>query len=155
MIPKEAYLIVAGPGFEKDYFSDYLKKEGYSPVKRSTSYVEQGSLREIIEDSESILIEERLKKESETYEEIAKHIFKGDNYASYGREEVKHALEMNAVEILAIEDSLLKDLEIEEMMKKADQEGSKIFIFSSKTEWGEKVKGLGGIMAKLRYKLKD
>lgn len=155
MIPKEAYLIVAGPGFEKDYFSDYLKKQGYNPVKKSASYVEQGSLREIIEDSESILIEERLKKESEIYEEIAKHIFKGDNYASYGKEEVKNALEMNAVELLAIEDSMLKDLEIEEMLKKADQEGSKVFIFSSKTEWGEKVKGLGGIMAKLRYRLKD
>jgi stalled ribosome rescue protein Dom34 len=35
-----------------------------------------------------------------------------------------------------------------------DEEGSRIFIFSSKTEWGDKVKGLGGIIAKLRYKIK-
>jgi protein pelota len=152
-VPKNAYLIVAGPGFEKDYFSDYIKANGYKPVKKSASYVEASSLREIVEDSENLIIEQRLKQEAEIYEELARHIFKGDGYGAYGRQEVSNALEQGAVDTLAVSDDLLTDLEIEGMLKKADEKGSKIFIFSSKTEWGDKVKGLGGIIAKLRYKI--
>jgi protein pelota len=151
-VPKKAYLIVAGPGFEKDYFSDYLKANGYNPVKRSASYVEASSLREIVEESENLIVEQRLKQEAEVYEELARHIFKGDGYGAYGRQEVGSALEQGAVDTLAVTDDLLADLEIEGMLKKADESGSRIFIFSSKTEWGDKVKGLGGIIAKLRYK---
>jgi protein pelota len=154
VMPKSAYIIVAGPGFEKDYFSDYLKANGYNPVKKSASYVEASSLREIVEDSENLIIEQRLKQEAEVYEELAKHIFKGDGYGAYGKQEVNGALEQGAVDTLAVSDDLLTDLEIEAMMKKADEEGSRIFIFSSKTEWGDKVKGLGGIIAKLRYRIK-
>jgi protein pelota len=153
-VPKKVYLIVAGPGFEKDYFSDYLKANGYNPVKKSASYVEASSLREIVDESESLIIEQRLKQESEVYEELARHVFKGDGYAAYGREEVSEALDRGAVDLLAISDDLLRDTEIETMLKKADEEGSRIFIFSSKTEWGDKVKGLSGVVAKLRYRIK-
>jgi protein pelota len=154
VIPKNVYLIVAGPGFEKDYFSDFLKDNGHNPVKKSASYVEASSLREIVEDSENLIIEQRLKQEAEVYEELARHIFKEDGYGVYGRQEVNGALDQGAVDTLAVSDDLLTDLEIEAMMRRADEEGSRIFIFSSKTEWGDKVKGLGGIIAKLRYKIK-
>jgi protein pelota len=154
-VPKKVYLIVAGPGFEKDYFSDYLKANGYNPVKKSASYVEASSLREIVDESESLIVEQRLKQESEIYEELARHVFKGDGYGVYGKEEVSEALDRGAVDLLAISDDLLRDTGIEAMLKKADGEGSRIFIFSSKTEWGDKIKGLGGVVAKLRYRIKD
>ena len=37
----------------------------------------------------------------------------------------------------------------------AEQNKAKVFIISSDHEWGQKLKGLGGIGAKLRFKISE
>ena len=79
----------------------------------------------------------------------------------YGFEEVKKAITAGAISKLLITDDFIQQkreegyyLELDELMKKIDHLQGEINIISSQQESGQKLDGLGGVAALLRYKLK-
>ena len=80
--------------------------------------------------------------------------------ATYGQKEVKKAVEQGAVEILMLTDNFITKKreentfsKVEEIMKNTEKISGKVKIISSEHEGGQKLDGLGGMAAILRYKI--
>jgi len=102
----------------------------------------------------------RTRKEKLLMDELLNEINK-NNLAVYGFEEVKKAITAGAISKLLITDDFIQQkreegyyLELDELMKKIDHLQGEINIISSQQESGQKLDGLGGVAALLRYKLK-
>ena len=72
---------------------------------------------------------------------------------AYGLENVKKALEIGAVELLLISESMDNKVS-EELEQTAENYGTKTEFISIETEEGQQFKNLGGVGAILRYNLK-
>jgi len=143
-------VILAGPGFEKRNFATFAKghlnvqvvdigNEGKSGVHE---VLKSGSLEKAMGEARLI---ERL------FENIAK-----EGLATYGEKQVAEAVDMGAVEILLVLDKKLRQdsrLKTENLIKKAKDAGSEFHVVNSEFEPGQKLEGLGGIGAILRYKV--
>ncbi|MEM4397862.1 MAG: hypothetical protein QW757_04535 [Candidatus Woesearchaeota archaeon] len=105
------------------------------------------------------LKKEKFAKETEKVELLLKEI-SINGKAEYGLKNVEKAINLGAVnELLISEDFLLKKRQeddfnrIEEIMKLVEKMNGSITIISSEHEAGQKLNGLGGIAALLRYKI--
>jgi protein pelota len=154
-LDKNAIIIIAGPGFEKETMNDFLKQHGYKTKLADASYAEISSLRELVEKGviDEVIGEARIIKEAKLVDEVLISIYKKDGLAVYGKENIEKAIEQNAINYIIVIEKLLVDQNIRDLMKKAESKNAKVFIISSDHEWGEKLKGFTGIAAKLRFKL--
>ncbi len=75
-----------------------------------------------------------------------------DGLATYGREQVRRALNMGAVEQLIVVDELVRDGEVDRLLELARQTGSEVLVVSQGHDAGETLANLTGIGALLRYK---
>jgi protein pelota len=156
---KEKY-IVAGPGFTKDNFKKFLNNKKPDLLKRiifeSVSYAERNGVNELFGNGivEKVIGEERLQKEAKAIEDFLISVHKDTGFATYGIKEVKAATEASAVDRLFVLDEYLRnDKTAEEIVEKAETSGTKVVIFSSEGEPGQRLKGFGKIAALLRFKL--
>lgn len=157
------YLIIAGPGFTKKDFYEYLRKKDLEIAKKTiivdTSTIGKRGFLEVLKRRviDKIIGEIRLAEEAEFVEKLLENIAKNEKVA-YGIDEVKKAKEFGAIEILLISDDfLLKEREkwrIDDFMEEVEKMGGKILILSSEFEPGEVVSKLGGICAILRFEIK-
>ncbi len=151
-------VIIVGPGFAKEHFADFIKERGFRAPLRviGTSHAGINGIKEAIKLGavEEIVKKERVAKEIKRVEELFSEIFKG-GLVTYGMKEVRKALDYGAVEELLILDEVARTDEGEELMKRAEEIGAKVMVISSEHEGGAKLKGLGGAMAKLRYKVRS
>ena len=92
-------------------------------------------------------------------EELLNEISK-EGLAAYGIKEVKRATESGAAKTLLLTDAFINKVreqdkykEIDKMMKITEKTDGDIHIISSDHEGGQKLDGLGGIGAILRYKM--
>jgi len=143
---------IVGPGFEKDKFVEYAKSELRDYVVDNVSQAGMAGVYEAIKRGvvERVMKENRVAKETAMVEKMLKEISKNGAVA-YGREEVKRAVEMGAVDILLIENGLL--MEEEETIKRAEETGARVEIISEWHEGGQKLHALGGMAALLRYRI--
>ncbi|VVB66771.1 Peptide chain release factor subunit 1 [Candidatus Gugararchaeum adminiculabundum] len=75
--------------------------------------------------------------------------------AVYGMKEVNEALEYSAVQDLLLTDELLRsNKEVERLAEKAQRNKVKLNIFSTENDAGKQLKGLSGIAALLRFKIR-
>jgi protein pelota len=72
---------------------------------------------------------------------------------TYGRAEVLDAVRAGAVETLLVLDVLVKDNEVENLMRSAEQARGKVVVVSEHHEGGKKLEALGGLAALLRYRM--
>ena len=149
-------IILAGPGFAKE---DLYKKMGEREKELSKkitldscSHTGETGIQEIIKRGtiERVGKESRITRETKLVEEFLGEIAK-DGMVTYGKEEVKKALEMGAVEKLLVSEKTLK--ENEKLMEDAEKSGANIFIISEEHESGQKLSRLGGIAAFLRFRI--
>lgn len=154
----EERYIIAGPGFEKDNFKEYLEKKNPNLVKRvvfeHVNYAERNGITELLKNGviSRIIGEQRIEKEIALIEKIIVHISKEDGLAVYGFDEVKKAIEIGAAETVLVLDELLRtDKKIEDLVENAEKKAA-IAILSSEAESGQRLKGLGGIAALLRFR---
>ncbi len=149
-------VIVVGPGFAKESFLKFARERGFKgPIRIiGTSHAGINGIKEAIKLGaiEEIVKKERVAREIKQVEDLFSEIFKG-GYVTYGKEEVKRALDYGAVEELLILDEIARTPEGEELMKKAEEMGAKVMVISSEHEGGMRLKGLGGLLAKLRFKV--
>jgi protein pelota len=155
-------IIIASPGFWREYIekiiSDELKKK---VVYATCSSVGESGINEVIKRPEvqTVLKQEKFAEEIKEVEKLLEEIGKSGK-AEYGLEEVKNAVDIGAVSDLMVSDNLIHKKrqadsfeELDFIMKKAESMQAKIHIISSEHEGGQKLDGLGGIAALLRYKI--
>ncbi|MEM4295504.1 MAG: mRNA surveillance protein pelota [Candidatus Anstonellales archaeon] len=155
-LDKQAIIIIAGPGFEKEKANEIIKNNGYKTKIADASYAEVSSIKELLDAGiiDSVIGEARLIKEAKLVNETLLSIYKNDGLAVYGKENIKKAIDYNAISYIIVIDKLLADNEIKNLLKEAEQKNkAKIHIISTSHEWGEKLKGMKGIAAMLRFKI--
>ncbi|PTD94329.1 mRNA surveillance protein pelota [archaeon SCG-AAA382B04] len=157
-------IVLAGPGFTKNDFYNFLKKSDQELTKdifvEDTASVGERGIHEAIKRGaiEKIWKESRITDESRLMERLLKEIAK-DGKATYGLEGVKKAVNLGAVEELLVSEKTLREdrkkdsQKVEELIDQTRQKGGEVKIFSSEFEPGEKLEALGGLAALLRFKI--
>ena len=156
-------VIVASPSFWKDEFMKELKDDALKKkiILAGVSAVDKTSFNELIKRDEVAvaLKQERAADEIKSVEALMVEISRGE-LAAYGIEEVRKAVDAGAVTALILTDKCILDAreaesydEIEAILKNVESMGGKIHIISSEHEGGQKLDGIGGIGAILRYRI--
>ena len=125
------------------YDRSYFVKVYHGGVSGVYEAVKGGYLRNIMKAS-------RLVKEIDEINELMKEIAKNGNVA-YGPKEIEEYVEMGAVDKLYIVENKINDFK--EIIDKALSKGSEVMFISHSHEHGRILEGIGGIAAKLRFKV--
>ncbi len=112
--PETKGIIIGGPGYTKEYFAtqDYihheLKKKVLEPYL-DTGYTDEYGLRELVEKARSLLSNLDLMREKTLVQRLMEEIRKEEGgLAAYGEEQVRHALQLGAVDTLLVSEGLRK-----------------------------------------------
>ena len=149
-------LVIAGPAFTKDTIHKLIKERKKELLEKvmiePTFHIGNVGLQELLRKGLIVKITKfsRITKETEAVEILLTEITKNGK-GVYGFEKTKEALEMGVVELLLVSDKKIR--EFESLLDLADKMRVKIMVISTSHENGEKLFGLGGIGAILRYKL--
>ena len=149
-------IILGGPGttvndfMNKDYLTGDIKKKILGT--KDLSYTGDFGLQELLDKSEDILSEEEIAQEKKAMSKFFNQFRDNPKKIAYGKEEVEKALEMNAVDLLLISESIEEDL-IFELEERAQAGGSVVKIISVETREGVQLRDLSGIAAILRYEI--
>ncbi|ADB85942.1 peptide chain release factor aRF-1 [Saccharolobus islandicus] len=151
-------ILLGGPGYAKEdfYKEDYvdyrIKNLILQPLIDVSDQGEVG-LREMIMRAEDLLKNQQYVEVEKLLEELKYHLAKDDGLIIYGKEQIKKAMEMGAVEAIVIhEDS--SDKELEKLAQDAENYGVKVFVVGDEVpeaEWVKKT--FNGVVGKLRYRL--
>ncbi len=152
------YLVVAGPGFTKEDFAEFLKehKPDWNVITCDASCIGTRGFLEVLRRGvlNRIVGEIRLAEEAEYIEILLERIAKNDRVA-YGLEEVRRAFDYGAIEVLLIADEFLREQrekwDIDGFMRNVEAMKGKIVIMSTEFEPGQRLMSLGGIAALLRF----
>ena len=160
-------IILAGPGFTKQ---DALKVIDDTPptVSEKNTLVDTSSagnrgVQEVLQRGalEDVRAGQRIAKESTLIDELLERIA-GDGRATYGITEVAQAVEYGAVDQLLIVDDRLRmersnegdwSADIDSLLRRVEQQGGELSVFSSEFDPGRRLANLGGIAALLRYRI--
>ena len=151
-------LIIAGPGFIKDDFIRFAKNRSSASADRAivieTRRTGRGAVQEVIGKGalDKLIGDLQLSREVKMMDEVLLRISQGGAVA-YGRKEVLEAIVLGAAEQVLVADTLLRDEEVMELVKKAEAMRATIVVLSSAFEPGERLVALGGIASLLRYRI--
>ena len=149
-------IIIGGPGVTVNDFMNYDYLTG--DIKRKVigtkdlSYTGEFGLQELLDASQDLLAEEEIAIEKKIMTQFFKQMHDNMGKIAYGEKETLHALEMNAVDILLISDSVPED-KIFDYEEKAKSGGAEVRIISTEIREGQQLKDLGGVAAILRYEI--
>ncbi len=107
-------IIIGGPGYTKEYFAtqDYIHHELRKKILEpflDTGYTDEYGLRELVEKAKGILSNLDLMREKGLVQKLMDEIRKEEGgLAAYGEEQVRHALELGAVDTLLVSEGLRK-----------------------------------------------
>ncbi len=128
--PELQGIIIGGPGYTKEYFATQefihheLRKK-VIPTFLDTGYTDEYGLRELVEKAREILSGIDLMREKTLVQRLMEEIRKEEGgLAAYGEDQVRHALELGAVDILLISEGLRK-LRLTLKCASGDWEGEK------------------------------
>ncbi len=154
------YLVIAGPGFTKEDFYEFLKEKEPEIAKKSvtadTSSIGVRGFVEVLKRGviSRIVRDIRLAEEAEYIDQLLERIAKEERVA-YGIEEVKRACEYGAVEVLLVADEFLREerekWDIDSLLESVESSRGKVVILSTEFEPGKRLMALGGIAALLRF----
>ncbi len=154
-------IILSGPGFEKNNYLGYLKG-GESDVFGKCVVEDTGSSGR--NGVQEVLKKDAIHKALEDYnavqnirvlEEILREIGKDSGLAAYGPAEVRAAVASGAVETILVTDKFLFSNRrgVEPLLQNVRKARGRAHIISEDEEAGAKLHSLGGVAAKLRYKV--
>lgn len=153
-MPKLKGILIGGPIPTKE---DFIKEGHLVTALRNKvlglkhiGYTDESGLKMLVEESKDILAEQSVTKEKALMKKFFTALAKEPEKVSYGKDEVRRALKMGAVEHLIISKALPKP-EIKEFEELALDIDAKIDFVSIETDEGIQFKNLGGIGALLRY----
>ena len=154
-------IVLASPAFWKEYLMQKIEDEGLKKklIAASCNSVNIDGINEVLRRPEVLtaLKEDRVVREISAVEEVLARIGK-KGPVSYGVKQTEQAASAGAVEHLVVTDSLMQRFReegsyeaIDRLMKKVDDMKGEITIVSSEHIGGQKLDGIGGIAALLRY----
>jgi protein pelota len=158
-------IVIAGPGFVKDHFRDFLmgaKIKNLPPVVvESTNSIGVPGAKEILYRGVISKAVTELKVETETrlVESLIEHISKDDGLGAYGNDEVSNAIQYGAVEELLITDKKLREGDektrrwMDSLIRNTETTRGSFHIVSTEHPAGDQLQRLGGIGAILRFRL--
>ena len=156
----EERYVIAGPGFTKDNLKKFIEDKNPKLIKKisfeSCSYAERSGINELFKNGviERVMGEERLAKELQLVEQLMVEINKDSGLGEYGLAQVKQAAEAYAIgKLLVLDEFLRTSKEAEEVVTLAEKNKAEIVIFSSESEGGARLGGLGKIAALLKFKI--
>lgn len=123
-------IIIGGPGYTKEYFAkqDYIHHELRKKILEpflDTGYTDEYGLRELVEKARAILSDLDLMREKTLVQKLLDEIRKEEGgLAAYGEDQVRHALQLGAVDTLLISEGLRK-LRLRLKCVNGDWEGEK------------------------------
>src|SRR2546426_7250546 len=107
-------ILIGGPGYTKEFFA----KEGYLHHELAkivitpsfdTGYTDENGLREMVENARTVLTGLDLMREKDLIQKLMEEIRKPEGgLAAYGEPQVRHALELGAVDTLLLSEGLRK-----------------------------------------------
>jgi len=159
----EESIVLAGPGFTKEDFLNYVKTKepeiAAGIITEDTSSIGMSGFQEVLRRGavDRIVEQSRLSREASLMDELLKEI-SVDGKAAYGMEEVRKAQDYGAIETLLVADEYLRqDREeegnIDRFIRNVEYSKGKLVVFSTGFEPGQKLDALGGIAAILRFKI--
>jgi peptide chain release factor subunit 1 len=149
-------IILGGPGVtvndfvNKDYLTGDLKKKILGT--KDLSYTDDFGLQELLDKSADLLAEEEVSQEKALVQRFFKAFRDTPQKTTYGEKETLRALDMNAVDLLLLSETLPEDY-ILEMEEKAQAGGATVKIISVETREGVQLRELGGMAAILRFEI--
>lgn len=152
-------IIIAGPGFVKNDFFDYLKNK-YKDLAKKVIIENTGAggrvgIHEVLKKGtvEKLTVENRIAHEMMAVNDLLTEIAKNSSKVVYGEKEVINAVNLGAVEKLLVLDSVVPKEGISKHMETVENMQGEVVVISSQHEGGEQLKALGGLAATLRYSL--
>ncbi len=151
--------IVAGPGFAKDGLRDFIKKKEPALLERmvfeTCSYAERTGVNELLKGGVVARVagEAQVEREETLMEEFMVELHRDSGLACYGLGKVKDAVAASAVEkLLVLDEALRKSKEVEDIVEAAEKKKAEV-VFFSESDAAQKLKGFGGLVALLRFRI--
>ncbi|WP_286878780.1 mRNA surveillance protein pelota [Methanoculleus sp. UBA413] len=149
-------LVVAGPGFVKEEFADYVRRDAPDLAERmlvvETRRIGRGAVQEVIGQGvlDRLLGDLHLAREVRLMDEVLLRIAT-EGAVAYGINEVRRAIAYGAAETVLVSDILLRNEEVTGLIEQAEYVGASVVVMSTEFEPGERLEALGGAAALLRY----
>ncbi len=148
-------IIVGGPGPTKYTFVDggFIPKNLTAKILGilDIGYTGEDGLEELVNRAQDILKEAEVTKEKELVRKFLDGLARA-GAVTYGRAQVKEALEKGAAETLLISEKIDSKI-ADELVQLAEKTGAITEFISTDTKEGEQMYSMGGIAALLRYKI--
>lgn len=147
-------VIIGGPGPAKDFFHKMAPYNYQHKILGivDTGYTDEYGLREALAKSESLIQGQEAIRERILIERFMKEIVH-DGLATYGANQVKHAIETKQADTVLLSEGLENQSLMDELTELAKQKGINVEIISKDTVEGiQFLQGFGGMCAFLRYK---
>jgi len=159
-------IVIVGPGFIKNEFANYIKAHyaGLSTYIASIKSVSYGGLNGVYEALRVGIIDHiakniRAREETKIIEDVLKRLGQDRRDVTYGLDDVNNASNYNSIEKLIVSVRLLREandekrIRLEDIMNNVESYGGNVMLISDQHEAGNKLNGLGGIAAILRYNI--
>ncbi|MEM3411974.1 MAG: mRNA surveillance protein pelota [archaeon] len=155
------FLILAGPGFEKENFYKFLKEKNKQLAEKtlieSTGNTGAQGVYELVKKGtlEKLIRQNRFSQETKAIDSFIEQLSKDSSKVAYGFEQIKEAITCGAVDTLLVLDSLLfeKRENLEQILEEVEKKGAKVLFISHENEESKKLAAFGGIVAILRFSL--
>jgi len=151
-------LVLLGPGFEKELLAEsgkrirpdifakaHIHHTGQSGMPGINELMKKGMGADILRES-------RVASEMEAVEKLMEEIGK-KGQATYGPVHTENAAKAGAIETLLILDSLIRESDLESVVKNVEDQKGNVIIVSERHDAGRQLAALGGIAAVLRYRM--
>ena len=152
-------VIVAGPGFYKNDFYDYLKDKHKDLASKSiienTGTGGRVGIHEVLKKGtvEKLTVENRVASEMFAVNSLLEEIAKNSSKVAYGVKECSEAINLGAVDKLLILDNMVATNNLGQQMDMVENMKGEVMVISSEHDGGKQLESLGGIAAILRYAL--
>lgn len=159
-------IAVIGPGFLKESFVKYARERQPDLVKNISVLrtVGNGGIAGVEEAVRSGVLDIvarkiRVIEETRAVEELLSRMGSDRKDIAYGKEAVKTAIVHGAVDLLLVDDELLREAadeerrDLENLMREVEKMRGRIMIVSAEHEAGRNLLSIGGVAALLRFSI--
>ena len=152
-------IIIAGPGFYKNDFYDYLKDKHNDLAAKSiienTGTGGRVGIHEVLKKGtvEKLTVENRVASEMAAVNNLLEEIARNSSKVAYGIRECSEAINLGAVEKLLVLDKMVATNNLGQQMDMVENMKGEVMVISSEHDGGKQLESLGGIAAILRYAL--
>lgn len=152
-------IVIAGPGFVKNDFYDYLKDKHGNLAKisiiESTGAGGRNGIGEVLKKGtvEKLTSENRVAQEMSAVNNLLEEIAKNSSKVAYGLNETQNAINLGAVAQLLILDTKVASENMGDAMDMVENMKGEVMVISSEHDGGKQLESLGGMAAILRYEI--